>query len=56
MMEMKTLKTDVAFSLVFVKNSKRYTREMVFQKRTILMANEDYHESCVLTQICNAYI
>ena len=38
------------FSLVFVKNSKRHARNMVFWKRTIIMANKDDH-----TQICIAY-
>ena len=42
-------------SLVFVKNSKRHARDMVFWKGTIIMANKDDHKSCVLTQICIAY-
>ena len=29
---------------------------MVFQKRTIVRANKDDHRSCVLKQICIAYI
>ena len=32
------------FSLVFVMNSKRPARDMVFWKRTIIMANEDDHD------------
>ena len=55
MVEIKILKTDVFFSLIFVKNSKRHARDMVFWKRPIKMANKDDHKSCVLTQICIAY-
>ena len=43
------------FSLVFVKNSKVHARDMVFWKRTIIMANKDDHKSCVLTKIFIAY-
>ena len=43
------------FSLVFVKNSKRHARDMVFWKRTIIMANKDDHKSFGSTQICIAY-
>ena len=43
------------FSLVFVKNSKRYASDMVFWKRTIIMANKDDHYSCVFKQICITY-
>ena len=56
MVEIKTLKTDVAFFLVLVKISKRHTRDMGFPKRTIIMTNKDDHESCVSTQTCIAYI
>ena len=45
MVEIKTLKIDVVFFLVFVQNSKRHTRDMVLRKRTIIMANKDDHES-----------
>ena len=38
-----------------MKNSKRHAHDMVFWKRTIIMANKDDHKSCVLTQICIAY-
>ena len=38
------------FSLGFAKNSKIHVRDMIFQKRTIIMGNEDDHESCILTQ------
>ena len=35
MVEIKILKTDVVFSLVFVKNSKRHVRGMFFWKTKI---------------------
>ena len=53
MVEIKIFKNKRLVSLVFVKNSKRHARDMVFWKRTIIMANKD--ESCVLTQICIAF-
>ena len=43
MVEIKILKTDVVFSLVFGKNSKRHASDMVFRKRTIIVANKDDH-------------
>ena len=57
MVEIKILKTDVVFSLVFGKNSKKKDMHMIwfFWKRTIIMVNKDDHKSCVLTQICIAY-
>ena len=54
MVEIKTLKLT-SFFLVFVKNSKRLTRHMVFWNRTIISKKDD-HESWVLTQICIAYM
>ena len=33
------------FFLFIVKNSKRQTRDMEFQSRTIIMSNKDDHES-----------
>ena len=50
MLEIKTLKTDVVF-LSFCYESKRFTRDMVFRRRSIIMANKDDHEKCLLTQI-----
>ena len=46
MVEIKILKTDVVFSLVFVKNSKIHVCDIVFWKRKIIMANKDNHKSC----------
>ena len=45
MVEIKTLKIDVVFFLVFVKNSKRHTRDRVFQNMMIIMSNKDDPES-----------
>ena len=55
MVEIKILKSDVVFSLVFAMNSKEHARDMVFWEITIIMANKDDHKPCVLTQICISY-
>ena len=41
---MVEIKTDVVF-LVFIKNSKRHTRDMINRKRTIIMSNKDDYDS-----------
>ena len=39
-----------------IENSKRPTRDMEFQKRTIIMSNKKDQESFILTPICIAFI
>ena len=51
MVEIKLFGNRRRFSFVFVKNSKRHARDIVFWKRTIITANKDYHKSCVLAHL-----